>query len=267
MLRNLKVLRKAISHLGCPDIICPSPCIQEFINGALSTATFSLVLLVSISGCISAQAQLPCQGTGFCVNTTTDSPDTNPGDGDCATGLGQCSIRAAIEEATALGGSQRIVLSSQPFPYRIAEQLEVKSGSITIEGHTIPSMPIIEPTSNSKGKHRILYVPQAVSVTLRNVIVRRGYPPKSHDGGGIFNEGTLLLDGCIIAENSTDDKSSGGGIFNTGTLTLTSSVVRDNGFPVVSSQSFTRMGGGIHHKNGVLKIQDSEIVGNRAEES
>jgi polymorphic membrane protein len=130
----------------------------------------------------------------------------------------------------------------------------------------MPSMPIIEPTSNSKGKHRILYVAQAASVTLRNVIVRRGYPPKSHNGGGIFNEGTLLLDGCIIAENSTDDTNSGGGIFNTGTLTLTSSVVRDNGFPAVSGQGFTRTGGGIHHKNGVLKIQDSEIVGNRAED-
>src|SRR5580692_7616384 len=39
----------------------------------------------------------------FTVNTTNDTHDATPGDGICADSSGQCSLRAAIEEANAEG--------------------------------------------------------------------------------------------------------------------------------------------------------------------
>lgn len=44
----------------------------------------------------------------FVVNSTLDSADTNPGDGVCTDGSGNCTLRAAIQEANALSGADRI---------------------------------------------------------------------------------------------------------------------------------------------------------------
>ena len=64
------------------------------------------------------------------------------------------------------------------------------------------------------------------TLTLRDVVVRGN---RGLDGGGIFNAGTLVLDGAtqIIGNRSW---GGGGGIYNTGTLTLdaTSRVSRNH---------------------------------------
>jgi len=44
----------------------------------------------------------------FTVNVTGDGQDANPGDGICATGTGNCSLRAAIQEANANAGKDTI---------------------------------------------------------------------------------------------------------------------------------------------------------------
>ena len=46
----------------------------------------------------------------FVVNTTADTQDVAPGNGVCADSGGNCSLRAAITEANALGGSNTITL-------------------------------------------------------------------------------------------------------------------------------------------------------------
>lgn len=48
----------------------------------------------------------------FAVNTTLDGADVLPGDGVCETsaGSGTCSLRAAIQEANAFAGADRIDL-------------------------------------------------------------------------------------------------------------------------------------------------------------
>lgn len=42
------------------------------------------------------------------MTSSSDSPDANPGDGSCATSSGQCTFRAAIQEANALNGTDTI---------------------------------------------------------------------------------------------------------------------------------------------------------------
>jgi CSLREA domain-containing protein len=49
-------------------------------------------------------------GATFTVNTTADTPDLNPGDGNCADASGACSLRAAIMEANALGGGPHTIV-------------------------------------------------------------------------------------------------------------------------------------------------------------
>src|SRR5690606_34251845 len=49
----------------------------------------------------------------FIVNSTADAVDVNPGDGFCETIIpGQCSLRAAIQEANALAGEDTIIIPS-----------------------------------------------------------------------------------------------------------------------------------------------------------
>ncbi|MEZ5168050.1 MAG: hypothetical protein R2695_16755 [Acidimicrobiales bacterium] len=47
-------------------------------------------------------------GTVFTVDRDFDGVDINPGDGVCADDLGLCPLRAAVMEASALPGVQRI---------------------------------------------------------------------------------------------------------------------------------------------------------------
>lgn len=47
----------------------------------------------------------------FNINSTGDSPDSNLGDGNCNDGGGNCTLRAAIEQANALAGSDTLNFS------------------------------------------------------------------------------------------------------------------------------------------------------------
>src|SRR4051794_30825064 len=53
--------------------------------------------------------------TVFTVNTTRDDVDANPGDGVCRTIKGDCTLRAAIQEANALPGTDTILLPAGTF--------------------------------------------------------------------------------------------------------------------------------------------------------
>lgn len=56
-------------------------------------------------------AAWPAAAATFTVNSTADAPDVNPGDGICSDASGLCTLRAAIMEANALGGTNVIDLS------------------------------------------------------------------------------------------------------------------------------------------------------------
>ena len=65
------------------------------------------------------------QGGIFVVNTVEDAPDVNPGDGICDDGAGNCTLRAAIDEANVRA------IASIPSLDRIS--FNVGSGTITIQ--------------------------------------------------------------------------------------------------------------------------------------
>ena len=61
------------------------------------------------------------QGAGFTVDSTADTVDASPGNGVCDDGSGNCTLRAAIQEANALPGPDTIpyLLAPTSFPFPV----------------------------------------------------------------------------------------------------------------------------------------------------
>src|SRR5262249_47514094 len=57
----------------------------------------------------------PASAATFTVDSEDDATDATPGDGQCATKAGSCTLRAAIQEANALPGPDSIRLPSGTF--------------------------------------------------------------------------------------------------------------------------------------------------------
>ncbi|MDO4627884.1 MAG: choice-of-anchor Q domain-containing protein, partial [Planctomycetia bacterium] len=73
------------------------------------------------------------------------------------------------------------------------------------------------------------------------------------DGGGIFNNGTLVVTNSTISENSVSD--DGGGLCNSGTMTIIDCTISEN--------TASKNGGGIENKSHVeLTIINSTLYGN-----
>src|SRR5206468_13059729 len=72
----------------------------------------SLAVLAAVTTVVCLVLWSPGQSyaASFTVNSTTDAVDASPGDGLCATSGGQCTLRAAIEEANALPGADIVNL-------------------------------------------------------------------------------------------------------------------------------------------------------------
>ena len=62
----------------------------------------------------------PAQST-LTVNTTTDSHDATPGDGKCDDGTGHCSLRAAVEEASASGATTNVNVPAGTYALTLGE--------------------------------------------------------------------------------------------------------------------------------------------------
>ena len=91
-----------------------------------------LFVVALLLGLVTIGSKLQAQAT-FTVNTTTDAKDANPGDGVCATAAGQCSLRAAIEEADALGGADTVSVPAGTYTLTTEVPLII-FGDLTLTG-------------------------------------------------------------------------------------------------------------------------------------
>src|SRR6266700_5285954 len=71
----------------------------------------------------------------FQVTSTTDAPDASPGDGICADAAGQCTLRAAVQEADAQpsGSTITILVPAGTFPLKLGV-LSLTANIITVRG-------------------------------------------------------------------------------------------------------------------------------------
>lgn len=90
---------------------------------------------------ISIVAIAPAYGTTLTVDSTLDTSDAAPGNGVCDDGSGNCTLRAAIEEANALAGTHTINFNISGGGEQTIvpdTQLPALGSNITLDGSTQP---------------------------------------------------------------------------------------------------------------------------------
>lgn len=150
--------------------------------------------------------------------------------------------------------------------------IEIIDSVHTEEGITISKNIIIQGSGPDKNivqahedfgaaENRVFLIEEGFSVTIRGITVRHGNTTEcKQTGGGIYNKGTLVLESCIITENSS---SSGGGIANSGTLTIVESIISSNSADGRGGDGTRGSGGGIKSGAGLVRIINSRIEYNK----
>ncbi len=193
-------------------------------------------------------------------------------------------LRQTIAYMNKCGGNNAITLSRGPY-HMINEDsinigdLDITNGYLTIEGQ-IGSRVMIDASDPSLVGNRVFHIWPGAHLTLVNIVITGG---REFFGGGIWNEGTLTLDNCIVTGNSCD-VGNGGGIYNTGTLTANNCAIRNNSAGAGNNTiDFSGDGGGVVYINfplpelggdggngggicnlGTLKMNNSTVTGNSA---
>jgi hypothetical protein len=157
----------------------------------------------------------------------------------CPSGCDYVTIQAAIDAASS------------------GDTIEIRAGTYTETVTITKDLSLIgqdDKVTSIDGNHagKVVSVLIGVTALIRGVTIAGG--STTHDGGGIYNLGTLTLEHSTVMGNSAN---FGGGIFNGigSDLTIRNSTISDNvsGF----------MGGGIITE-GTLTMENSDIVGNAA---
>lgn len=210
------------------------------------SARACLVLTAALAWSSSAFAAFPAD---FVVNSVGDQMDFTPGDGICETILGECTLRAAIEEANVLGRTAIIDIGLRP------RTISVQGGQLDITGDIF--LDGTGSTLDAAAASRIFDVADGASLTVRNLTLTGGMVTDD-SGGAIRNAGTLRMRrSSITNSHATGAGASGGGIFNSDGLV-------DISDTVISGSSATRAGGAIEANAGITLIVDSEMSGNDA---
>jgi uncharacterized repeat protein (TIGR01451 family) len=129
----------------------------------------------------------------------------------------------------------------------------------------------------------VFWIKSGYTVSISNLTLQNGKAGSSDfsgNGGAIYNEGTLTVNSCIMANNRARDGSgadgtsdaksgsSGGAIYNKGTLTITNSDIHDNHSGKGGDASATHKsahggyGGAIYNAGTITLIQNTTFENN-----
>jgi CSLREA domain-containing protein len=168
-----------------------------------------LFFLAFSLGCVlyAASTGWQARAGSFTVDSTVDAVDANPGDGVCATAAGQCTLRAAIQEANALTGADTVILPSGEYavliPSLVDDEDTIAEGDLditadlNIEGAGATAAVV---GANDLPAIRVFEVHQGTTVTMSELTVQNGGHVFAH-GGGIINSGTLTLNDVVVRGN------------------------------------------------------------------
>lgn len=210
------------------------------------------------------------QSTDYVVNTTADEVDNLPGDTQCLTKSGRCSLRAAVQELN-VKSAGRIFLDKEVYRLTIpganedqgaTGDLDIRAAIEIIAAGQDQGSTVIDATKLGDrvlDVHGLPGVPGVESLTLQGVTVSGG-SVQNAPGGGIRATANVTLTQSYIIDNAA--KFGGGIAMRQGSneegprLTLTGSEVSRN--------RGNSLGGGID-ASGVsrLRIQLSTISRNR----
>ncbi|RMG37914.1 MAG: hypothetical protein D6725_08195 [Planctomycetota bacterium] len=201
----------------------------------------------------------------FVVDATADRPDAVAGDGDARDGLGRTTLRAAVEEANASPGKDRIVLPAGTFRFArpdvdaAVDENTANTGDLDVlESLIIQGAGADRTIIDANRLGRIFHVFPGVTLELHDLTLING---EAEFGGAIFNSGgTVLISDGVLRDNRATgdaDRSAGGAIASdAGFVTLQNVSVVDN-----TAQAD---GGGLAIVAGGVSITGSELRGNTA---
>jgi CSLREA domain-containing protein len=206
----------------------------------------AMVVVVALAIMLSTAAY----ATSYTV-TTLDDP-TGPS--------GTCSLRDAITAAnggtptsgstcTPPGSGNDTINFSVTGPIALASTLpQITDSKLTIQGPAAPGI-----TLNGGGTVQIMQVGSSATVNLSSLTITNG---NTHLGGGINNNGILIVTNSTFSNNSAPSNSGvGGGIFNNGMLTISNSTFFNNSIG-------GGVGGGIYNFGGTLIVTNSTFSNN-----
>ncbi len=194
----------------------------------------------------------------FTVNSAADAHDAHPGDGICADAAGQCTLRAALEEAAASPPGSRVSIMVPAGTY------DLTLGSLTLGAASVPLNVTVDGAGAAHtvvaatGRFRVMAVTRHATGLLRNLEITGGKAGPNSYGGGIYSQGVLTLSHDVLLGNTA---GAGGGVGNAGgMLTVAGSTIKNN-----NGGQFG--GGGIQNggpKNipGTVVVRSSTITGN-----
>lgn len=208
---------------------------------------------------------LPSLSASFTVDSLADEADTDLTDSVCAASSG-CTLRAAIQQANALGetttitfsvnGTITLSLTGTGEDDAVDGDLDIKS-NLTLQGNGTSSTVITQ----SGIAERIFHIPSSgLSVTFQNIRITGGYSSNDDTGkgAGIFNEGAANLTITDSQIDLNESEESGGGLFSDGgALVISGSTISDN---------VSNGGAGIFANGGTFSMSGSTVSGNRAYE-
>lgn len=160
---------------------------------------------------------------------------------------GAGSLRSAVTAANAMPGRDRIEFQNGVDINLTTGQLEI-SDDVLISGPGADKL-----TIDANGNSRVFTIDTDVSAEIYGMTITGG-EVTGNDGGGIFNSGSLALNGVVISGNIA---SNGGAVFHAGSeLTVVNSEISDNA--ALSS------GGGLFLAGLSPTIINTTISGNSA---
>jgi RHS repeat-associated protein/CSLREA domain-containing protein len=150
-------------------------------------------------------------GSTFIVNSTDDKPDKKLSDGICSTTQGNCSLRAAIQQANTSAGQDTInfnISGSGPYIIQPGSALPIITDSVIINGATQPGytgIPIVQLNGDSAGLGVNGLQISAGSSTVRGLVIR------NFDNAGIYlsTNGGNNIAGNYIGTDITGNSDNG----------------------------------------------------------
>ena len=175
----------------------------------------------------------------------------------CAAGCDFMMIQDALDDPGVTAGA--II--------NITDAVHTESGvvvnkDVTIQGQGADSTIVQAHPDIDQATERVFFIAPGTVVAIKAMTIRHGNPSSEpQSGGGIRNEGELLIEECIILHNRG---SAGGGIFNDGKLTLVNCTVSNNTATGGDTYLECNTGGGIKNMAGVAELIHSTVSGNTA---
>ncbi len=179
-------------------------------------------------------AATPAFAGSIQVDATVDSPDANPGDGTCLSKAGGCTLRAAVQEASAGDLASTIQVPGGTYALHAPDEGEYAAGGVlflagevTVSGEDSDLVVI-----DGGGKARIFEISQGATVSISGVTLRNAFG-EGETGAAVLNRGTLTLDGAVLRDNraKTDPLvpvGRGAALLNLGTATVRDATFEGN---------------------------------------